>query len=106
MPTDKVDRYLITHEYTCPECDGEGYWHNDLYEGANKAWDQAIAANTHIEYPDAVDIAAKAMDTYWRNLGYNPRKPPPEEEPCEHCGSTGITRESVELAEALRRIGN
>lgn len=110
-------RYFVIRESTCPDCEGEGIRINPEWVGANEAWDQAQNEVLNqgegegederlVIYIKSVDAAVAALREYWRDLGYNPDSPPPDEERCDYCDGSGVVRDEIELAEALQAVVN
>lgn len=110
-------KYLVIREATCPTCVGNKFWINPLWLEANEAWDRAAEAVLEQEggdsdderrtaYLKSVDAGAEAIAAYWREQGYyKPRQLPPEEVRCGDCDGSGVVRDEVELAVALKALG-
>ena len=119
-----MDHYLIIHEYTCPECNGDGYYYDPLWIEANAAYDKAHKDFMDIKTGDPVsepesedayysklsktsDAGWKAIADYFEDAGYtrDPDRWPSEELPCAECDGDGTIRTETTLLEALQALG-
>lgn len=92
----KINRYLVTHKRTCSRCNGDGWYRNPAWDGANEVFD--AAANPEDGF--------QAMAKYWRDKGYSSHRAwPAEEIECYHCEGDGVVVEDMDLQAALYELG-
>lgn len=85
-------QFFLTKEYPCPECNGQG-WIVDLL------WQEFLS-----DFPG--DYTDEQFTEWWAGNGYyDPKDVPDGLERCFECEGSGRARKEADLVEALKFYG-
>lgn len=91
-----LPEYYVTKIEVCPNCKGETFTANPLYDEFDKFLSGFAL--------DGKKVKEETEDAWWASRGYPDGDWPQEEFPCEDCLRTGYVESQIPLRQALHEV--